>query len=474
MLAMMTEGGERHILVVDDEANMRQLLKRVLSEQGFSVDVVADGQKAIDRITKDPDDYHVIMLDIRLPGKNGIEVLRKIREVNKDIAVIMMTAYESLETAIEAIREGAYDYLVKPINIDEILISVNRALERKRLQQENVYLQSQVENQYCFDNIIGKSDGMQEVYRILKNVLSSPAPVLVEGESGTGKELVARAIHFNGWKKDQKFVAVDCGALPENLIESELFGHKKGAFTGASHDKTGLFEAANGGSIFLDEICNINASTQAKLLRVLQEGEIKRVGEVQHRKVDVRVISATNKDLKAEVKKGHFRDDLFYRLNVIHIKLPPLRDRKEDIPLLADHFLQSYSHKVGKRVGRIEEEVMNLLVNYPWPGNVRQLENEIKKMVTFTSDGSNITVEHVSREIHDADHMQRYSDSQDGSPLKRKVAGLERDLILEALKKNKWNKSRTADALGLSRKGLDKKIQRYGLDRRVRQGKKKR
>jgi DNA-binding NtrC family response regulator len=474
MLAMMTEGGERQILVVDDEVNMRQLLKRVLSEQGFSVDVVADGQKAIDRITKDPDDYHVIMLDIRLPGKNGIEVLRKIREVNKDIAVIMMTAYESLETAIEAIREGAYDYLVKPISIDEILISVNRALERKRLQQENVYLQSQVENQYCFDNIIGKSDGMQEVYRILKNVLSSPAPVLVEGESGTGKELVARAIHFNGWKKDQKFVAVDCGALPENLIESELFGHKKGAFTGASHDKTGLFEAANGGSIFLDEICNINASTQAKLLRVLQEGEIKRVGEVQHRKVDVRVISATNKDLKAEVKKGHFRDDLFYRLNVIHIKLPPLRDRKEDIPLLADHFLQSYSHKVGKRVGRIEEEVMNLLVNYPWPGNVRQLENEIKKMVTFTSDGSNITVEHVSREIHDADHMQRYSDSQDGSPLKRKVAGLERDLILEALKKNKWNKSRTADALGLSRKGLDKKIQRYGLDRRVRQGKKKR
>ena len=469
----MNESGERQILVVDDEVNMRQLLKKFLSEQGFQVDLLADGQRAIDRITRDPEYYHIIMLDIRLPGKNGIEVLRRIREVNKDIAVIMMTAYESLETAIEAIREGAYDYLVKPIGIDEILISVNRALERKLLKQENVYLQSQVENQYCFDNIIGKSDKMQEVYRIIKNVLSSPAPVLLEGESGTGKELVARAIHFNGWKKDQKFIAVDCGALPENLIESELFGHKKGAFTGASRDKTGLFEAANGGTIFLDEICNINASTQAKLLRVLQEGEIKRVGEVQYRKVDVRVISATNKDLKEEVKKGQFRDDLFYRLNVIHMKLPPLRERRDDIPLLADHFLQSYSRKVGKRVGRIEEEVMSLLLNYPWPGNVRQLENEIKKMVTFVGDGSNITIEYVSREIHDADHMQQYGSSQDGGSLKGKVAGLERDLILEALKKNKWNKSRTATALGLSRKGLDKKIQRYGLDRRVKQGKKR-
>jgi len=470
----MTEGGEKNILVVDDEVNMRQLLKRVLGERGFQVDLLADGRRAIEKIAKNPDYYHVIMLDIRLPGKNGIEVLRKIREVNSDTAVIMMTAYESLETAIEAIREGAYDYLVKPISIDEILISVHRALERKLLQQENVYLQSQVENQYCFDNIIGKSDKMQEVYRLIKNVLSSPAPVLLEGESGTGKELVARAIHFNGMKKDQKFVAVDCGALPENLIESELFGHKKGAFTGASHDKIGLFEAANGGTIFLDEICNINASTQAKLLRVLQEGEIKRVGEVQYRKVDVRVISATNRDLKEEVNKGRFRDDLFYRLNVIHIKLPPLRERTGDIPLLAAHFLQSYSQKVGKRVGRIEEEVMNLLVNYPWPGNVRQLENEIKKMVTFVADGSDITVQYVSREIHDADHIQRYGDNRDGSPLKMKVAGLERDLILEALKKNKWNKSRTAATLGLSRKGLDKKIQRYGLDRRVKQGKKKR
>jgi len=470
----MNKSGERHILVIDDEDNMRQLLKKLLSERGFQVDLLADGQRAIERITKAPDDYDVIMLDIRLPGKNGIEVLRKIRELNKTMAVIMMTAYESLETAIGAIREGAYDYLVKPINIDEILISINRALERKVLQQENVYLQSQVENQYCFENIIGKSDRMQEVYRIIKNVLSSPAPVLLEGESGTGKELVARAIHFNGWKKDQKFVAVDCGALPENLIESELFGHKKGAFTGASHNKTGLFEAANGGTIFLDEICNINASTQAKLLRVLQEGEIKRVGEIQYRKVDVRVVSATNKDLKEEVRKGRFRDDLFYRLNVIHIKLPPLRERKEDIALLADHFLQSYSRKVGKRVGGIEKEVMNLLVNYPWPGNVRQLENEIKKMVTFVGNGSNITVEYVSREIHEVDHIQRYGGSQDGSPLKMKVAGLERDLILEALKKNKWNKSRTATSLGLSRKGLDKKIQRYGLDRRVKQGKKTR
>jgi two-component system response regulator PilR (NtrC family) len=470
----MTEGGGKHLLVVDDEVNMRQLLKKVIGEQGFQVDLLADGRRAIERITKDPECYDVIMLDIRLPGRNGIEVLRQIREVNKDVAVIMMTAYESLETAIEAIREGAYDYLVKPISIDEILISVNRALERKLLQQENVYLRKQVENQYCFDKIIGKSDRMQEVYLIIQNVLASPAPVLLEGESGTGKELVARAIHFNGWKKDQKFVAVDCGALPENLIESELFGHRKGAFTGASHDKTGLFEAANGGTIFLDEICNINASTQAKLLRVLQEGEIKRVGEVQYRKVDVRVISATNKNLKKEVQRGQFRDDLFYRLNVIHIKLPSLRERKEDIPLLADHFLQSYSRKVGKRVGRIEEDVMSLLVNYHWPGNVRQLENEIKKMVTFVVDGSNITIEYVSREIRDAEHVRRYGEIEDGSPLKRKVAGLERDLILEALKKNRWNKSRTAAALGLSRKGLDKKILRYGLDRRVKQGKNKR
>jgi DNA-binding NtrC family response regulator len=470
----MAEDGDKRILVVDDEVNMRQLLKKILGEKRFQVDLLDDGKRAVEKVNKDPERYDVIMLDIRLPGKNGIEVLRQIKEVNRDVAVIMMTAYESLETAIQAIRDGAYDYLVKPIGVDEILISVNRALERKSLQQENVYLRNQVENRYCFDNIIGKSDKMQDVYQMIRNVLRSPAPVLLEGESGTGKELVARAIHFNGWKKDQKFVAVDCGALPENLIESELFGHKKGAFTGASRDKTGLFEEASGGTIFLDEICNINASTQAKLLRVLQEGEIKRVGEVQYRKVEVRVISATNRDLKDEVKRGRFRDDLFYRLNVIHIKLPPLRERKEDIPLLADHFLQSYSRKVGKQVGRFDEEVMNLLVNFPWPGNVRQLENEIKKMVTFVNEGSNITLEYVSREIHDTNHQRRYEEIGDKSPLKKKVAGLERDLILEALKKNRWNKSRTAADLGLSRKGLDKKILRYGLDRRVKQGKSKR
>ena len=467
------ETKEKNLLVVDDEENMRQLLKEVMSEQGFKVDLLEDGEKAIQKVAQGPHCYDIVMLDIRLPGKDGIEVLREIREINSEIAVVMMTAYESLETAIQAIREGAYDYLIKPVGVDELLISVERALERKLLRLENRYLRREIENRYFFANIIGKSDKMQEVYRVIENVLNSPAPVLLEGESGTGKELIAKAIHYNGWRKDKKFVAVDCGALPENLIESELFGHKKGAFTGATQDKIGLFEEANHGTIFLDEICNINPSTQAKLLRVLQEGEIKRVGEVRYRKVDVRVISATNKNLKEELKKGRFRDDLYYRLDVIHVKLPPLRERKEDIPLLANHFLSSYSQKVGKQVGRLEDDVMDLLVNYSWPGNVRQLENEIKKMVTFVSPGANLTVEYVSEEIRDADQMLKFGKTAGKDSLKLKVANLEKELILRELKRNKWNKSRTAVALSLSRKGLDKKILRYGLDRRIKQGKRK-
>jgi DNA-binding NtrC family response regulator len=472
-VVITTDTKERNLLVVDDEENMRRLLKKVLSEQGFEVDLLEDGEKAIRKVKQESDRYDIVMLDIRLPGKNGIEVLREIREINSEIAVIMMTAYESLETAIQAIREGAYDYLVKPVGVDELLISVERTLERKLLRQENKYLRREIENRYFFANIIGKSDKMQEVYRTVESVLSSPAPVLVEGESGTGKELIARAVHYNGWRKGKKFIAVDCGALPENLIESELFGHRKGAFTGATRDKIGLFEEANQGTIFLDEICNINSSTQAKLLRVLQEGEIKRVGEVRYRKVDVRVISATNKNLKEEVKKGKFRDDLFYRLNVIHIQLPSLRERKEDIPLLANHFLRSYSKRVGKEVGRLEDDVMSLLVSYSWPGNVRQLENEIKKMVTFVTPGANITLEYVSEEIRDTEQILKFSQGAQGDSLKLKVASLEKELILKELKKNSWNKSKTAVALGLSRKGLDKKILRYGLDRRIRQGKRK-
>jgi len=452
---------------------MRRLLKKVMTERGFQVDLLQDGQEAIQKVVQEPNRYDIVMLDIRLPGKNGIEVLREIREVNSEIAVIMMTAYESLETAVQAIREGAYDYLIKPVGVDELLISVERALERKLLRQENIYLRKEVEDRYFFANIIGKSDKMQEVYRIIESVLSSPAPVLIEGESGTGKELIARAIHYNGWRKEKKFVAVDCGALPENLIESELFGHKKGAFTGASQDKIGLFEEANYGTLFLDEICNINSSTQAKLLRVLQEGEIKRVGEVRYRKVDVRVISATNRNLKEEVKKSKFRDDLYYRLNVIHIKLPALRERKDDIPLLANHFLSSYSKKVKKQVGRIEDDVMNFLMSYSWPGNVRQLQNEIKKMVTFISPGANLSLEFVSDEIRDEDQLLKFSQAGGERSLKLKVANLEKELILRELKNNKWNKSRTATSLGLSRKGLDKKILRYGLDRRVKQGKRK-
>ena len=465
--------GGRNLLVVDDEENMRRLLKKVMTERGFQVDLLQDGQEAIQKVVQEPNRYDIVMLDIRLPGKNGIEVLREIREINSEIAVIMMTAYESLETAVQAIREGAYDYLIKPVGVDELLISVERALERKLLRLENIYLRKEVEDRYFFSNIIGKSDKMQEVYRIIESVLSSPAPVLIEGESGTGKELIARAIHYNGWRKEKKFVAVDCGALPENLIESELFGHKKGAFTGASQDKIGLFEEANYGTLFLDEICNINSSTQAKLLRVLQEGEIKRVGEVRYRKVDVRIISATNRNLKEEVKKSKFRDDLYYRLNVIHIKLPALRERKEDIPLLANHFLSSYSQKVKKQVGRIEDDVMNFLMSYSWPGNVRQLQNEIKKMVTFISPGENLSLEFVSDEIRDADQLLQFSQAGGERSLKLKVANLEKELILRELKNNKWNKSRTAISLGLSRKGLGKKILRYGLDRRIKQGKRK-
>jgi two-component system, NtrC family, response regulator AtoC len=371
------------ILVVDDEALIRDMIKRGLSQMGgFSVEVAQNGAEAVEKIEKDI--FDLVLTDLKMPEMDGLELLKTIKGTRPEVMVILMTAFGSIETAVEAMRIGANDYVTKPIDLNELVLHISKVQKESLLLRENRLLRMEVRKKFEFNNIIGKSKKMQEIFSLIEKVAPGSSTVMIYGGSGTGKELVAKAIHYNSPRADRPFIPFNCGAIPETLVESELFGHTKGAFTGAIQAKKGLFEEANGGTLFLDEISSILPSVQVKLLRVLQEKELMKVGSTERTKIDVRMIAATNENLEENMKQGKFREDLFYRLHVFPIFLPDLKDRKEDIPLLAYHFLDLYSKEAKKEIRGISKEAMKLLLEYPWPGNVRELENTIERAVVMT------------------------------------------------------------------------------------------
>lgn len=444
------------ILVVDDDEVTCNLLEEVLSKEGYAVDKALDGREAIDKGENRP--YDIVLTDIRMIDVDGMEVLKAYRKKSPDTIIIMMTAFGSIETAIGAIKEGAYDYVSKPFKLDEIKLTIRRALEQKRLLQENLLYRQELVTKYKPENIVGRSPQMLQVYKTIARVAESRSTVLIFGESGTGKELVARAIHFNSPRSSKPFVAVDCGSLAETLLESELFGHVRGAFTGAVTSKKGLFEEADSGTCFLDEAGDISLSMQAKLLRVIQEHEIKRVGGTETIKIDVRIVAATNKNLEELVAEKKFREDLFYRLNVVPIYLPPLRERTDDIPLLAHHFLQKFAEENQKPVSRISPEALDLLLRYQWPGNVRELENIIERAVTL-SHHSVILHEDLPRRLR----IATYEVSLSSLPSQIPLSELEKLYIKKVLEETGGNKKKAADILGIDRRTLYRMAARYGI-----------
>jgi len=452
--------GEK-ILVVDDEPGMRSLLGKVLTKEGYFVTTFEKGEDAL--AAMDGEDYDLAVLDIEMPGMNGIELLKKIKKRAHGLNVVMITAYGSLQSAVEAMRLGAYDYLTKPFEMEEIKLVVEKALERERLITENRALHEELEEHYRFTGIIGKSAKMEEVYDLVRRVATTNASVLIQGESGTGKELIARSIHYNSRRKGRPLVILNCAALAEGVLESELFGHEKGSFTGAFKQKAGRFELAHNGTIFLDEIGDIPVPTQIKLLRVLQEHEFERVGGEKTIKVDVRIIAATNKDLMTAVKEGRFREDLYYRLNVLTVNMPPLRERREDIPELATHFLGRFTAETGKKIEGIEPPAMEMLVRYDWPGNVRELENIIERAVVLEKGGAvtPVSLPLTLREGWEEAGALKIPEGK-GS-ITDILEDLERQLIVKALRENGGSQTAAAAALGLKRSTLRYKLEKYGL-----------
>lgn len=436
--------------MVDDEQNIRKMLVRVLSSEGYTIKEAANGLEALKKL--EGENCSLVLLDLKMPGLNGIEILRKIKEYDPNLPVIMMSAYGSIAEAVEAMKLGALDYLIKPFDIEELKIIVKRAIKQYELKVENIYYREEEEKRFNFEEIIGKSNSINRVLEMIKNVASTPATVLITGESGTGKELIARAIHKNSLRKDGPFVVVNCAAFSLNLLESELFGHEKGAFTGAISRRIGRFEMANGGTIFLDEIGEMDLSIQTKLLRVLQEKEFERVGSSKTIKVDARILTATNKDLKREVKEGRFREDLFYRINVFNIDVPPLRERKEDIPLLVEHFINKYNKILNKRVKKVSTKAMDFLIDYNYPGNIRELENIIERSIIMAKD-----------EIVDENYFY-FIEQERKFEKKGTLKDVEKELIIKYLIQNKGNRTKTAEILGISRRSLQNKIKEYQIN----------
>jgi two-component system response regulator AtoC len=454
--------GNKRILVVDDEESFRQMLQILLKKNGFLVDTAHDGSTALHKALQN--DYAFILCDIRMPVVDGPDFLKQYIATGRQATFIMMSAYGTIDTAIECMKLGAYDYISKPFKRDEILLVLKKAEERERLKKENIRLREEIKKEYSFSNIISKNPKMQEIFTLIKKVCDFKTTVLILGDSGTGKELIARAIHYNSNRKKHPFVAVNCGAIPENLLESELFGHTKGAFTDAVADKIGLFEEADKGTLFLDEIGEMPLALQVKLLRVLQESEIRQIGSGKTRKVDVRVVSATAKDLSEEVESGRFREDLFYRLNVFSIKVPPLRDRIEDVPLLAEHFLRKHGERLGKEGVGISTDLMKVLMKYQWPGNVRELENCIERGLILC-DSEEINEDCMPESMHD----QLSSESiagilSDCLSIKKADAILERELIRKALERTGGNRTHAAKLLEISHRALLYKLKEYGLE----------
>jgi len=452
------------ILVVDDEQSMRDFLAILLSKEGHEVATAKNGADAIRAVQAEI--FDLVITDVKMPGADGMEVLRSVKEISPETVVIMVTAFATTEAAVEAMKIGAYDYIIKPFKVDELKLIIYNSLEKRDLRKENILLKREIESKAGFDNFIGKSEPMQKVFSLIRQVADTTSTVLITGESGTGKELVARAVHFNSPRKNGPFVTVNCGALPETLLESELFGYMKGAFTGASSNKQGLFEAANHGTIFLDEISATTPALQIKLLRVLQEREFIRVGGTAGIKVDVHVIAASNRDLLAEIARGAFREDLFYRLNVIPIHLPPLRERKEDIPLLAEYFLKKVVRKGVERaqVKMIDAEAMKALMEYHWPGNVRELENTVERMMIMAPEDI-IRLDQVPDTVKNSAH---FSDQvtldipEKGVDLEALLEKTERTFLRKALEKTGGVKTDAAKLLGLTFRSFRHRLQKYG------------
>jgi two-component system response regulator AtoC len=450
----------RRVLVVDDEENLRVVLRTLLRRHGYEVETAASGEEALGLVDAFGPD--VVLTDVRMPKMGGLDLLSTLKAKGNDATVIVMSAYGNMDQAIEAMKVGAYDYVQKPFKPDEIVLALRKAEERELLRRENRVLRDEIRKEHRFEDILAKSPRMQEIFRTIAKIADYKTTVLVTGESGVGKELVARAIHRRSSRRGGPFVAVNCGAIPENLLESELFGHKKGAFTDAVQDRRGLFEEADGGSLFLDEIGELPLGLQVKLLRVLEDEKIRRLGEGRDLKVDVRIIAATHRDLMAETKAGRFREDLFYRLNVLPIHCPPLRERREDIPLLIDHFVARNNARLGTMIRGLDTEARRLLYEYSWPGNVRELENTIERAMVL-AEGDLIVAADLSERIREArDPVQMQLASGELS-VKKTMRIIEEILIRRALQKTKGNRTRAAEVLEISHRALLYKIKDYQI-----------
>ncbi len=442
-----------HILVVDDDEVIRDACDQLLSGMKYDVKLAADGKDGLEKIKKEA--FDIVILDLKMPGLSGMELLKIIKEDNPETIVIVITGYATVESAVEAMKLGAYDFLPKPFTPEELRIIIRRAIDKRKLTLNNLFLKRELDSNQEFEMIVGKSQGMRQILKLIDKVGPTDSTVLITGESGTGKELVARAIHRHSARREMPFVTVDCSTLVENLFESELFGHVKGSFTGATATKHGRLELANSGTVFFDEISNIGLNVQAKLLRAIQEREITKVGSTQAVKIDIRIIAATNRDLLECVKEGSFREDLFYRLSVVPIHLPPLRERQNDIPLLANHFLNKYNKKRGKSIQGISDPAMNALTKYDWPGNVRELENTIERAIVLT--------EHRFIESSDLSYYAFNVGIESDASKETALADIEKAHIEKTLKIYNGHRMKAAEALGIDRKTLRLKIKKYGI-----------
>lgn len=438
------------ILIVDDEGSIRLMLRRVLSNWEYDVDEAANGLEALQKIKKEK--YAIILLDLRMPEMNGLQVIKELKKLDINTPIIMMSAYGTVPEAVEAIKLGAIDYLVKPFDLYELKIVFERIIREDEIKNENQYFREEEDKRYNFKEIVGQSTAMKKVLDMLKKVAPLPTTVLITGESGTGKELIARALHKNSLRKDKPFVVANCVAFSPNILESELFGHEKGSFTGADSKRIGRFEIAHSGTLFLDEIGEVDLSTQAKLLRVIQEKEFERVGSSTSIKVDTRIVAATNKDLEQEIKENRFREDLFYRINVFHIEAPPLRERKEDIPLLIKHFIDKYNRILNKRISDITSEGLSLLLDYSFPGNIRELENIIERAMIMSNK------EIIEKEL------LFFLEKKEFTPQPGTLKEMEREMIKKSLIQNKGNRTKAAEQLGISRRTLIIKLKEYQID----------
>ncbi|MGE5409713.1 MAG: sigma-54-dependent transcriptional regulator [Clostridiales bacterium] len=443
------------VLIVDDEKAIRESLELILRDEGYRSDTAADGEEALEKLKLE--NYDVVITDIKMPKLDGIELLRKANHISPDTFFIIMTAYASVNTAIEALREGAYDYFIKPVEFDDVILRLKRLISYKKLANENKSLRQRLSAESGFQNIIGKSDSMKRVFDLIHRVSQTNSNVLIVGKSGTGKELVAKAIHYNGPRKDQIFLPVNCGAISENLIESELFGHKKGAFTGATEDKLGLFKVADGGTIFLDEIGDLPLNLQVKLLRVLEDRQFIPVGATRPVSTNVRIIAATNQNLYEKTKTGEFREDLYYRLNVVEIKLPSLNERREDIPVLVNHFIEKFRAEMGRKIVGVDNETMRLLMSHDWRGGVRELENVIERAIIFAPDEI-ITVNDLSDYLKGNTFNENFPDS-----LKDALKIFERDHITKTIRKYDYDKEEAAKALNIGLSSLYRKMEELDI-----------